>query len=218
MITFDKKKHKYHDKRGQEYLSVTTLISLYFPFNGPQIALDCSNNPNSQYYGQSPKDILKEWRDSGKEGNKLHYACEQYIKEQIIDKRYKKCISQFAKLNFKGKLISEARVWHEGLLLAGTADIIEEYDDFVWLWDIKTYKKFTEERHEKLSIQLGIYKILIENVFKKKCKIGGIILFEDFVNLQDETKLTIKKPINVKPILKTILKDRFLEIKKLKKS
>jgi molybdopterin synthase catalytic subunit len=81
------------------------------------------------------------------------------------------------------------------------------------LWDIKTYKKFDADRHKKLSLQLGIYKILIENVFKKPVKIGGIILFEGFVKNGDKnTKMTIKTPINVKPLLKEILKNRLKEV------
>ena len=56
MITFDKKRHKYFDRNGREYTSVTKLLGRHFPFNGPEIAYRCSKSPNSKYYKKLNKE------------------------------------------------------------------------------------------------------------------------------------------------------------------
>jgi len=191
MIKFNEKKHEYTDEKGRKYLSVTTWIGKLFPFHANAIIERIIKSPNSKYYKWTPAAVRKDWANSSKEGNRVHKACEDYIKEQLIteDAAVKPCVDQFAKLNFKGKLSSEVRVYDSDYLIAGTIDIIEECDDALYLYDLKTYKIINDERIKKMSIQLEIYKRLIEKMYNKPTKIMGGLVFEGFVEQKENTKL-----------------------------
>lgn len=194
VLTFDPIKHTYIDNRGFTYTSVTTLISKRFPFNMEDIARKVINAPRSRYYGRTYTDVIKEWTSSSGIGTKLHEACENYIKTNIItdDIICKPCVEQFSKLRFDGKILSEQIVFDEDLLIAGTIDLLEDCNDKMWIWDIKTSTNVSEKKLLKFYYQLEIYKRLAEKRYNKPAIPAGILLFEDFASLGEKTKLKIK--------------------------
>lgn len=214
MIHFDPKKHKYTDDQGREYISVTTLLSDLFPFDRNEIAKAISENPNSSYYKWSIKDIFKDWRKAATEGNKLHGACENYITEKKVPTKsdLKACVKKFAKLKFKGKLLSEQKVYSEKYLIAGTIDIIEDCGNILYLYDLKTYKKITDDRIHKLNLQLEIYRRLAEERFGRPCKVVGGLIFENFVVDRENTNLIFLKAQDAKEEVDKILENRLKEI------
>lgn len=216
MIKFDEKNHKYFGKDGQEYESVTKLLGKLFPFNRNEIAKRISKNPNSGYYKWALKDIFADWSKSAVEGNKLHHACEVYLKENTItdDEDMTSCVEQFSKLRFKGNILSEQRVYSTKYLIAGTVDILEECKDIIYLYDIKTYKKITNDRIHKLNLQLEVYRRLTEERFNKPCKVMGALVFEGFVKLKKDTPLIFVRATDVKAEVNKILENRLKEITK----
>jgi hypothetical protein len=218
MVTFDPIKHKYHDEDGDEYISVTTLLGEMFPFDDVMVANRIRKFPNSPYYKWSVKRILKDWEDSATIGTLLHNACEQYTLEGTIpeDPILKSCVSQYAKLKFRGKTIPEQLVYSKKLKIAGTIDLLEFCDNIIYVYDIKTYKKITRDRIHKLSLQLEIYKRLAEGIYNKKCKVMGAFVFENYVKLGEKTKLTFHKPENVKGEVDFILEERAKQLKEQK--
>ena len=214
MINFDKKKHKYYDDSGLEYISVTTLLGNLFPFDRNEIAKNISQNPNSPYYKWDIKDIFKDWVKAASEGNKLHNACETFIKENIYptDTNLKPCVEQFAKLRFKGKLLSEQKVCSKKYLIAGTIDLLEDCGKIIYIYDLKTYKKITEDRIHKLNLQLEIYKRLAEETFNKPCQCIGGLIFENYAKAKQNTNLVFIKAQDASKEVDDILNERLKEM------
>jgi len=217
MIKFDEKSHTYTDEHNRKYLSVTTWIGKLFPFHRNAIIARIIKSPNSPYYGWTVKQVSADWAKSSKEGNRVHKACEDYINDNIIteDKEVRPCVEQFIKLKFTGRLKSELRVYDEDLLIAGTADIVEFCVDAIYLYDIKTYKKIDDDRIKKMSIQLEIYRRLLEKMFNKPCKVMGGIIFEGFVKNKENTKLRFIPAIDKTEFVNQMFENRRIEIEAL---
>lgn len=193
MIHFDPQHHKYTDSDGQEYLSVTRLLSRMFPFDKETIAEKVISNPNSRYFGMEPADVLQEWADSATLGTEVHEAVEAWINKKTSPENavMASMVEQFGRLRFEGPLLAETLVWDSSLRLAGTVDIIEERDDLCLVWDIKTSKAIAGDVLLKYSMQLEIYRHLVELRFEKPARVGGIIWYEDYVRRRGETRLKI---------------------------
>lgn len=197
-------------------MSVTRLLSKEFPFDSRAVAEKVSNIPSSRYNGMSVDRILKMWNDSADHGNVVHDAVENYIKEDVwpSDKSLVPLVEQFSKLNFRGDLLSETLIWHEDYMVAGIADILEVFDDYIYLWDIKTSHKLDDDKLMKYSMQLEIYKRLVEKRFKKETRIGAILWFEDYVIKRSKTKLRPIQALNVEDSVDDILEKRRKELSK----
>jgi len=216
MIQFNEAKHRYTDETGKEYISVTTLISKEYPFDELEVAKKCSLNENSKYFQWDVEEILARWRHSATEGSSLHNACEQYSKtKQLPDDPVLRPIieNNFSKLHFKGQILTEQIIWDEELLIAGKADLLEVFDNKIYLYDIKTSNTVSTEKLEKFSIQLNLYKRLTENVFKKPVIIIGIIHFVNFINCREKTQMKILKPLLVNDKVNNIIQKRRLSLK-----
>lgn len=214
LITFKPDSHTYWDATGNEYISVTTLLSKEFPFDRAEIADTVRKIPASKYHGMSQERILTLWENSADLGTVVHEAVEDYIKEDIwpSDPSLVPLVKQFSKLNFRGELLSEILVWDEDYRIAGTADILECFDKYIYLWDIKTSNKISDDKLMKFSMQLEIYKRLIEKRFNKPVKIGGILWFQDFVMRRSNTKLKVFQTLHCADSVDEILKRRKKEI------
>jgi hypothetical protein len=221
-VTFYDKTHKYFDNLGREYISVTRLIHAEKPeFNALEIATRVTNLQGSKYYQMPIAEIMKKWADSAPLGTALHEKVEDYINEQVIteDSIFRPCVEQFAKLKFTGKLMSEKLVFDEDLLIAGTVDLLEDVgSDPLYLYDIKssTSNKSGEMSKDKLddyTLQLNMYKMLVEKRMKRPCKIIGILWFKDFADMKEKTKLTIVPIKENKSYLYSILQKRRLQVR-----
>jgi len=209
MVTLDPLTHQYKDENGVIYTSVTQLLSKIFVFNTNDIIAKITKNPNSKYYGMTPERIKALWNKTGEVGTELHLAVENYIKHKTMpsDKLLVPLVEQFAKLKFKS-LKSEILVSDEEYLLAGTIDILEDSDKYLYIWDVKTSNKMTNDKLLKFSYQLELYKRLAEKTFNRTTKLGGILWFEDLVVKRNNSKLKIYSIVDCKDEVDAILSDR----------
>ena len=214
MITFRPEDHTYWDEAGNEYTSVTTFLGKEFPFDGKAVAEKVRKIPSSKYHSMSVDRILKLWDDSADHGTVVHEAVEDYIKEDVwpSDPGLVPLVEQFSKLNFRGDLISEILIWDEEYRIAGTADILEVFDKYIYLWDIKTSNHITDNKLMKFSMQLELYKRLIEKRFNKPVKLGGILWFEDYVMKRSKTKLKVFQTLRCEDSIDDMLLKRKKEL------
>jgi len=197
-INFDPIEHKYWDFRNREYISVTTLIGQEHPFDADEIASNVIINPRSKYYGMVKEDVLQLWEESGPHGTVVHDAIENYIKhnKKPDEPHLIPLINQFKKLNFRGHVWSEIILHSEEYLIAGMADIVEELPDICYLYDIKTSVSspkgdLASFKLEKFTLQLNMYKYLIQKLFNKPCKVMAVFWFADYVNQKEKTKMKV---------------------------
>jgi len=218
-LHFDPAQHKYTDEDGLEYISVTTLLQLDDPFDAQEIAKKVVTYPASRYYNMDVKDVILKWEASAPMGTIVHEAVEEYINTKLLPDDFvmQPLIEQFSRLKFRGRLWSEVRLHDKEFLLAGTADLIEEFKDVCYLYDIKTSTGKNDGtlaafKYKKFVKQLNLYKRMIEQLFNKPCKIMGVLWFREFAEQQENTKLKfvpIKTNINT---IKQILVDRKMEL------
>ncbi len=194
-IHFDEPSHTY-TFNGKNFRSITTVLSLYKPPFDPTgfIAGRCAKRD-----GITKEQVKQNWEktknDAGERGTRFHLEAEHFINTgQILDAEFKDVIAELAKLELKGGLHSEAKLFSEKYEVAGTADLIQLFDDnsFV-VWDFKTNKEFlTKSKYkgklfyplnhigdshlETYSIQLWCYSIMLED-FGYKIKDNPVILW-----------------------------------------
>ena len=218
-LNFSAAEHKYTDDDGLEYISVTTLLQLDDPFDAEEIAKKVVTYPASRYYNMDVQDVILKWKASAPAGTIVHEAVEEYIntKEFPIDPLLLPLIQQFSKLKFRGRLWSEVRLHDKEFLLAGTADLIEEFTNVCYLYDIKTSTgkndgTLASFKHKKFTKQLNLYRRMVEKLFNKPCKIIGILWFKEFAEQQENTKLKFVKILENADIIKSILVQRKMEM------
>lgn len=214
-VTFQEDIHQYKDKNGTILTSVTQLLSLYKEKFDPTgiIATMCAKKE-----GITRIEILKRWKDKNETactlGHNIHNRIEHYIKTGIIiDDEFKFAVEEFSKIKFKGNLEAETRLYSEKFSLAGTCDICEITDKYIYIHDLKTNSRFDtkskygnkflppldnipENHHTTYSLQILIYvEMLMEHGFNVK---PGKILY-----INPETKkidkydvLPMKKEMN----------------------
>lgn len=216
MITFNSETHTYWNDDNIQYISTTTFIGELYPFDKNKVINNIITNKNSVYYGKSYDYVVELWDNISKEGTELHNSIENYIKHNKIPNilTHKPLVDQFSKLNFKGKLLAEKLIWHDKYRLAGTADILEVLDDCIYVYDIKTSNRLDDDKHLKFSLQLEIYKRMVEYVFNMPCKIGYILLFENFYERRQNTKMKLIKPLNVSKYVDVHLNKRLIDLQK----
>jgi len=150
MIQFDKKEHKYFERRpGEaEYISVTTLIKKYKePFDAKRIS--------KKYAIKHPEKTAAEWRKEWKKiGNDTaHYGTMVHAELEIETKNDPKCKIGSHHINedtirsldmltdLEDGLYPEMLIWSEKWKMAGQADLVEIKKGVVDITDYKTYKK-----------------------------------------------------------------------------
>lgn len=188
-LTFDKENHKYFNKHGIEYISVSHLIELYRPKFDPTGEII---KRKAEKLGVSVQQLRKEWDDirdnAAIKGTAIHKLAEDWINTGEWDKtsQYSNAIEQISKMEFKGQLHSETRIFSDKFGIAGTIDLIDEYKNKeLNIWDFKSNKAlkkksfFSKEKRgyemmlfpcEHLmdcnfvhySLQLNIYSIIME--------------------------------------------------------
>lgn len=184
-VTFYPKGHRYFDEFDREYISVNKYIDQCMgSFDAKNIAAEVTTYPNSIYYGKTKEDVLREWNVTKETGTHVHKVIEDYIKHAAMpqDKALESIVRKFSKLTFTGKLLSERIVWDDVNLIAGTIDIIEQLPNCLKIWDIKTSRKITDEKHYRYSVQVEFYRCLLSLLTELSVEIGGIIWIKDFVH------------------------------------
>jgi len=215
-ITFTGEDHSYRDERGNDYISVTQLISQNFEtFDAEKIAGRIIQYRNSRYYGWTKNEVLAFWDKITKTGCDVHTSIENYIKykKKPKHKSMLAAVKQFSELSFKGELSSETIVHDEQLLVAGTIDIIEKHPDRYVIWDIKTGRTMSSGKLEKYSLQLEFYRYMLSKMKNAPVEIGGILWLKDFINKQADTKLTIAKTLNAEESARELMTRRLRELR-----
>jgi len=169
-----------------KFSSVTTLIKDYYDeFKTQEIAEKVSNDFNSEYYGQDPKDIINRWNDYAKlksgEGTILH-AYGQYLLDYKagIAEDCEPAAPDLPKAKWVpmivDKLLSthdlaktELLMYSKDLALAGQSDIIlkkKNHDDWYAIYDWKFLSKPLEKtsyynpKTRKYKTMNGIFRYL----------------------------------------------------------
>ena len=144
-------KHEYiNDETGKKYLSVTKFIHRYVnDFPADEIATSMSRRADET---RTKDDILNEWAENNKKaltyGTAVHELLEKVLKAPggilfTKDKKEQSIIDAFNDMNpIKSDRVFAERVLHlEDVGIAGTADVIEDFDDYFNVWDFKTNKQ-----------------------------------------------------------------------------
>ena len=207
-ITFNEKEHRYFDQFKREYTSVTTFIGKQFPFDADEVIAKIQTYPQSKYYKMPAEEIKALWENTAVQGNRVHNACEDFLKEGKFpkDSDLQPLVHQFSKLKFKGEVLSEYIVFDERYLLAGMADIIEVCDDVIYVSDIKTSNKIEDDKLFQYSIQLELYRRFCQRLFNKKAVSLGIFHFENFVKYGANTRMNFIRPFDVGDMCDSMLK------------
>ena len=144
-------KHEYiNSESGRKYLSVTKFIHRFVnEFPAEQIATNMARRHDET---RTKEDILAEWDENNKKaleyGTSVHELLERLLKAPggILFSKSKKeqeIIDAFNDIN----PITSDRVYAERVLhlekngIAGTADVVEDFEDHFNIWDFKTNKQ-----------------------------------------------------------------------------
>lgn len=171
VIKFYPKSHKYKDKKGKVYTSVTTIINeLFPPFDSRKIAKGVAYN-RSKTEGKkvSVAKVLKEWKVINQEainqGSLVHSEIEMYLLDNslydikdvlhplsVIGIDYIKTI--MSELTYVKSITPEVIVYDEESSIAGTIDLLVEMEDgscYIIDWktnkELKTSNKYSKGCH-----------------------------------------------------------------------
>lgn len=168
----------------------------------------------AQKEGVTPEELQLKWHkerdDSVIRGVSFHSAAEHFIKTGKIKQDHNaKLVKLFKKKHsFEGELLTEKRLWSEEHGIAGTADIVELFDDnTISIQDFKTNKKLDDKaffgkklfaplnhipdsKFHLYELQLSLYAFLLEE--KGYWNRGGNNLFWIDFNAEDVVKIPIE--------------------------
>lgn len=206
-ITLNEENHRYNVNGDLNYISTTTWVNMFFKkFDSEKIIdkmMESKNWSNSKYFGMKKNEIKKQWEENSlyaiKEGIKLHHDIEYYYNNIEVNNN---SIEYSYFINFvkdHEKLVpyrTEWSIWDEELKICGTIDMVYQNNDgtfSIYDWkrtkEIKKINIWGETALEKCiehiqdtnfwhySIQLNIYKYLLEKNYEKKVKELYIVCF-----------------------------------------
>lgn len=235
-ITFEPISHIY-TVCNEKYTSVTTLIHKYFPkFNHDKVIdkMMKSNKWNeSKYFGMTKTEIKEIWEKNGsesaKKGTNLHDIIENYY---LNNKEYTSndhCFEQFLKFDKESELKvyrTEWRIFSDDHKVAGSIDIIFEgsIPGSVKLYDWKRCSNLKKDNpyekgyfpidhipncnYEHYTLQLNIYKYILENYYGIKVEEMALIVFSE--NKDSYEKVTVNnRQLEVKYLLDHFLRSKF---------
>lgn len=207
-ITFEPLSHIY-TVCDEKYTSVTTLIHKYFPkFNNDKVIdkmMNSSKWNESKYFGMTKEEIKQNWEKKGSEssikGTNLHDIIENYYLNNKVSISYDdECFEQFLKFDKESKLKvyrTEWRIFSDDHKVAGSIDIIFEGSKpgSVKLYDWKRCSNIKKDNqyekgyfpldhipncnYEHYTLQLNIYKYILENYYGIKVEEMALIVFSE---------------------------------------
>lgn len=198
MVFFDKEQHSYTNEFGENYISVTTLLSKY------KNKFDTDKHSARVAYreGVSQEFVLQTWAEITKiatdRGTEIHKIIENYItkaEDPIDDSRWLyKSYDNIVKYHIDTykEVLSENLLFHNDYKVAGTADLIYDHGTHFTIGDFKTNKRFNfsskynEYFNEPLehftycefntyALQLSLYAYMYEQATGKQCR--KIVIF-----------------------------------------
>lgn len=206
-----------------KYLGVTSFLdSFEEPFNALEIATKVSNIPSSEYYGFDVELIIKHWKNTGIRGNKKHKEIEDWLKFNMVSDV---CLDLKENLGISpDNSFSEIKIYSNELHLNGFIDIVQKNKETIFVHDIKTFSKISDDKIDKASKQIFLYcKMLRENIPDKNIRIkpGKIIIIRpkakvtdkvDYLEFHEPEYINVNK--NVIEYLKKMINVRLEDIKK----
>ena len=203
-IQFSDSDHTYLIDKKNKAVSVTELISRYFP----KFDKEFWANKESIKTGKPKNEILKKWDELGKKardlGTELHeqienfYNSKEYIRSKELDKFFK-----FHKNHIQDKYQphrTEWRIFDEDKNLAGTVDMVYEKENGeLFIFDWKRSKKIINSDgsieknnpfenglnglshlpssdYVKYCLQQNIYKNILESKYDKKVSSMNLLI------------------------------------------
>lgn len=161
ILRFTAHDHKYVSNDDINWLSVTSLISNFKqPFEADKIAIKCSKNKKSKWYGMSPSDIKEAWKNEANRATTLgtwyHNQREGDICSFSTMERHGSTIPIVKPIEIDGVKYSPNQKLEEGVYpehmvylksagICGQSDLVEVVDGFVHITDYKTNKEIKVE-------------------------------------------------------------------------
>lgn len=212
-MRLDKSTHQYFSPSGEEYLSVSAMLALAWPFKADEVSAKEAARPESIYYGMTTADILADWDERRDGGTELHAAIESFVKTGDYPKAHPGYTGAYEfegavfRGEFPGKLASETIVWSDRWKLAGTCDLQQLIKTDCWLWDIKTSRVIGEHKWLKYSVQLHLYRVMIMEMLAtaepsilpchfattEDVHVGGVLWFADYA--RKPGRFTVLRPL-----------------------
>lgn len=192
-LKFNKKKHKY-TVDGKELQSVTTWCKQFFePFDAKAIARMLASFPANKAKKRGVKYWLKQWKQAGEDGTRVHKEIEDFIlfKTKTVSGKAAKAIEFFLDVLVTFDAKPEVKVHDDALGLAGTIDLVLANGKELTLVDWKTNKEFKKSSPRSLvdfiphghvsqyTLQLSMYAYILE---RQGYKIKQLLL----VHLKDD--------------------------------
>jgi len=201
-MQLDPVSHKYR-LNSDEYISVTTLVHKCFsPFDADAI-LSKMRIKGTKYEGMTKEEIKEMWnnnaKDAQQQGTRMHSVVERYYKAELItEEEWElpeiKQFKSFTEMNALRPHGIEWLVYSESDKLAGTIDFAAENEDGTLdLYDWKrskqidvhnSYHKYSpllptipDTNFGHYTVQLNLYKYLIEKGYDKKVKNMYLVCF-----------------------------------------
>lgn len=198
MVFFDKEKHSYTNAFGENYISVTTLLSKYknkFDTDKHSARVAYREGVTQEFVLQIWSEITKTATDRGTE---IHKIIENYItkaEEPCDDHKWLyDSYNNIVKTTIDSykEVLSENLLYHNEYKVAGTADLIYDHGNYFTIGDFKTNKRFNysskydEYFNEPLdhfnycefntyALQLSLYAFMYEQLTSKQCR--KIVIF-----------------------------------------
>ena len=197
-IRFEEGPHIYYINGDPSYTSVTTWCHKHFEKFDADAIIDkmmaSKRWPKSKYFGQTKDEIKALWNKNGKEaseaGTKLHYDIECFyngVPNENDSVEYKYFLDYHEKMTEGLKPYrTEWTVFHEGLKIAGSIDMIYENEkgeliiaDWKRCKEIKKTNRWRSSHTECIShlpdsnfwhyaLQLNTYRKILEEKYDKK--------------------------------------------------
>ena len=203
-IKFDIENHIYSVDEKKNYISVTQLISNFFP----RFDKDYWANKESIKTGIPKEEIIQEWEKKGRKareaGTNMHLQIENYYN----DIEYEKDTEILKFLEFEKKYIkdkykpfrTEWKIFDEDSFLAGTVDMVyEKKEGELFIFDWKKSKKIIKKDgtidnknpfengkkglshlsstdYNKYTLQQNIYKYILEKNYDKKISSMNLLI------------------------------------------
>lgn len=199
-LLFNEEEHKYIIKNKiLKLVSVTQFIQYFFnEFSSSKAIKQIRKSPNyiqSKYFGVSDSEIMKQWLDIKKEaidkGINMHRDIEKFFNKELCIHEMKH-INHFSEwYNDIGQHIepyrTEWKIYDEDIKIAGCIDFVsknndETFDIYDWkrskrinltnIWEKGLYvcNILDNCNYNHYSIQLNMYKYILENKYDKKIK------------------------------------------------
>ena len=201
-MQLDPESHKYR-LNNNEYMSVTTLVNKCFSQFDADAIIAKMKIKGTKYDGMTKEEIKEMWnknaKDAQQQGTRMHSVIERYYKAEMITEEEKELteIHQFYEFTINFPLRPHGIEWlvySESDKLAGTIDFAAENEDGTLdLYDWKrskqidvhnSYNKYSQvvntipdTNYGHYTVQLNLYKYLIEKGYDKKVKHMYLVCF-----------------------------------------